>query len=299
MHVRPRHVLISTAVVGVLAATSACGGGGDGEGSGSDPVASAKATAGAAGVKKQPSPKPPETPQEFLDRAEEAMAAGKGWTFAVRGKESLVLQGQQSGASYESTVRRTLVPDDAFHSTGTTTTSKGARKPEEIFVLDGTGYVKEGTAGWKKQPASDPEMENKVEDPLAAIGEFRSYLKESGGDVTLTRNGGEVTLQVSMSSRKLPQVQDRAYVKAAVRELNPTLKQLRSAGVSATDDQLTLSSLKQTLVLDAATYRITSHRFQFGFLIPYGGQNITYAQDVREENKGVFDGSIKPPADVN
>ncbi|WP_232789685.1 hypothetical protein [Streptomyces jeddahensis] len=226
------------------------------------------------------------------------MAAEKGWTFAVRGQESLVLQGQASGASYASTVRRTLAPD-AFQSTGTITTSKGVRKPEEIFVLDGTGYVKEGTAGWKEQPASDPDMQNKVEDPMAAIEEFRSYVKESGGDVTLTRKGGEVRLQVSVSSRKLPQVRDRAYVKAAVRELNPTLKQLRSAGVSATEDQLTLSSLKQTLVVDADTYRITSHRFQFGFLIPYGGQNITYRQDVREENKGVFEGSIELPTGLS
>ncbi|WP_309484430.1 DUF6612 family protein [Streptomyces himalayensis] len=240
---------------------------------------------------------PPETPEEFLDRAEEAMAAEKGWTFAVRGRERLVLQGQTNGASYESTVRLTQDPK-AFHSTGATTSSKGVRKAEEIFVVDGTGYVKEGTGAWKQEPASEPEMKNKVEDPLSAIEEFRSYVTESGGDVTLTRQGGQVRLQVSVSSRKLPQVRERAYVEKAMRELNPTLKQLQNAGVSATEDQLTLSSLKETMILDADSYRITSHRFQFGFLIPYGAQNITFAQDVSESNKGVFEGSIELPAGV-
>jgi hypothetical protein len=52
------------------------------------------------------------------------------------------------------------------------------------------------------------------------------------------------------------------------------------------------------LVLDATTYRVKSHRFEFGFLIPYGGQNITFEQDVQQENQGTFNGKIELPANV-
>lgn len=246
---------------------------------------------------KKEQPSKPETPEEFLERAEEAMAAEGGWTFAVQGKENLVLQGQESVASYRSMVRRTQDPE-ALHSKGTII-SKGVSKPEEIFVVDGMGYVKEGSADWKRESVSSPEMKNKVEDPVAAIEAFRAYAKESGDEVTLTERGGEAQLQVRTPSRKLSEVQDRAIVQKAVRELNPTLKKLQQAGVSVTEDELTLSRLEETLILDAKTYRIKTHRFQFGFLIPFGGQNITYGQDVKEENRGVFDGGIKLPASVN
>jgi hypothetical protein len=242
-------------------------------------------------------PAKPVTAEDFLDRAEEAMAAQGGWTFAVKGSESLVFQGQTSAASYESTVRRTQAPA-AFHSSGSVI-SKGKRKPEEIFVIGGTQYVKEGGDAWKHGPVSDPDMKNKVEDPVAVIGEFRKYVQESGDDVTLTKERGKVRLQVRTGSRKLSEVRDRSFAEKAVRELKPTLKQLQKAGVSASEDQLTLSRLEETLILDSETYRVESHRFRFGFLIPYGGQDITYGQDVNEENRGVFDGHIELPAGVN
>jgi hypothetical protein len=120
-----------------------------------------------------------------------------------------------------------------------------------------------------------------------------------GDDVTLTKERGKVRLQVRTGSRKLSEVRDRSFAEKAVRELKPTLKQLQKAGVSASEDQLTLSRLEETLILDSETYRVESHRFRFGFLIPYGGQDITYGQDVNEENRGVFDGDIELPAGVN
>lgn len=262
-----------------------------------EPTESVESAGSTSPEVKKTEPAKPVTAEDFLDRAEEAMAAQGGWTFAVKGSESLVFQGQASTASYKATVRRTQDPE-AFHSSGAVI-SKGKRKPEEIFVVGGTQYVKAGRDAWKRGPVSDPDMKNKVEDPMAAIGEFRKYVQESGDDVTLTKEGGKVRLQVRSGSRKLSEVRDRAFAEKAVRELKPTLKQLQKAGVSATEDQLTLSQLEETLILDPETYRVESHRFRFGFLIPYGGQGITYGQDVNEENRGVFHGDIELPAGVS
>lgn len=255
------------------------------------PTASVESAASKSPAVEKTEPAKPVTPGEFLDRAEQAMAAEGGWTFGVKGSEDLVFQGQASTASYEATAERTQDPSapSALHSSGSVL-SKGKRKPEEIFVIDGTAYVKEGTDAWKRGPASDPDMQNKVEDPVAALAEFRTYVQESGGNVTLTKAGGKVELQVRSKSRKLSQ--------KAMRELKPTLRQLQKAGVSATEDQLTLSRVEETLILDPATYRVESHRFRFGFLIPYGGQDITYGQDVTEEIRGVFDGDIELPAGI-
>ncbi|WP_406272458.1 hypothetical protein [Streptomyces sp. NBC_00191] len=254
------------------------------------PTASVESAASKSPEAKKTEPAKPVTPEEFLDRAEQAMAAEGGWTFAVKGSEDLVFQGQASTASYKATAERTQDPSapSALHSSGSVL-SKGKRKPEEIFVIDGTAYVKEGNDAWKRGPASAPDMQNKVEDPVAALAEFRTYVQE-GDDVTLTKAGGKVKLQVRSGSRKLSQ--------KAMRELKPTLKQLQKAGVSATEDQLTLSRVEETLILDPATYRVESHRFRFGFLIPYGGQDITYSQDVTEEIRGVFDGDIELPASI-
>ncbi|NUK08931.1 hypothetical protein HRW18_13095 [Streptomyces lunaelactis] len=262
-----------------------------------EPAVSVESAVSASPEAEKTEPAKPVTAEDFLDRAQEAMAAEGGWTFGVKGSESLVLQGQTSTASYEAALRRTQDPD-ALHSSGTVV-SKGKRKPEEIFVIDGTAYVKEGGDAWKHGPVSDPDMKNKVEDPMAAMGEFRKYVRESGDDVTLTKAGGRIRLQVRSGPRKLPEVRDRAFVEKAVREFGPTLKQLQKAGVSATEDQLTLSQLEETLILDPETYRVESHRFRFGFLIPYGGQDITFGQDVNEENRGVFEGDIELPADAN
>jgi hypothetical protein len=245
---------------------------------------------------KREQPPKPTTPEDFLDRAEEAMRKEPGWAFAVKGEETLGLQGQESTASYQAAVKRTQEPE-ALHSQGTIT-RKGKRESEEIFVIGDTVHVKEGEEGWKQGPVSDPEMKNKVEDPMAAIEAFRRYRKETADDVTLTEEGGEARLRVRASSVKLPEGQNRAFVKKAVEELDPTLEQLRKAGVAVNTSQLTLSRLEETLVLDAETHQIKSHRLQFRFLIPYGSQNITYEQSVDEEIEGTFDGAIKLPESI-
>ncbi|MFF2405283.1 hypothetical protein [Streptomyces sp. NPDC058092] len=249
------------------------------------------------------SPKPsvasvPESPEDFLDLAEKAMAVESAWTFSVKGQEGLTLQGRKSAASYRATVRRGMAPE-ALHSQGVSTSSKGAKENEEIYVVDGTAYLKKGGAPWKDAPASDPEMRNKVEDPVAAIEEFRAYARAATGDeVKLTEEDGTVELRVGSDKQKLTAVRDRAWVKKAVREFDPTAEQLRTAGIPVNDAQLTLSGLEEVLVLDATTYRVKSHRFEFGFLIPYGGQNITFEQDVQQANQGTFNGKIELPADV-
>ncbi|MFE7753742.1 hypothetical protein [Streptomyces sp. NPDC057429] len=260
-------------------------------------------TDGAKSVEAKQSPKPvaapsPESPEDFLGLAEKAMAEEGPWTFSVTGQEGVTLQGQKSTASYRATVRRGMAPE-ALHSQGVSTSSKGAEENEEIYVVDGTAYLKQGAAPWKEAPASDPGMSNKIEDPVAVVEEFRAYAKAATGDeVGVTEADGTVELRVGSDKQKLTAVQDRAWVKKAVREFAPTAEQLRTAGIAVNDAQLTLSGLKEVLVLDAKTYRVRSHHFEFGFLVPYGGQDITFEQDVRQENQGPFAGRIELPAGV-
>ena len=66
--------------------------------------------------------------------------------------------------------------------------SKGVSKSEEIYVADGTAYVKKGAAGWEHGPVTDPEFADKVEDPIAALDAFRDY----GDAVTLAKADGRV-----------------------------------------------------------------------------------------------------------
>ncbi|WP_405806570.1 hypothetical protein OG729_15380 [Streptomyces sp. NBC_00210] len=243
-------------------------------------------------------PAAPESPEDFLDLAEKAMAEEGAWTFSVQGQEGLTLQGHKSAATYRATVRRGMEPE-ALHSQGVSTSSKGTTKHEEIYVVDGTAHLKEGSAPWKAAPTSDPEMQNKVEDAVAAIEEFREYAQAAGDEMTLTKRDGTIELRVGSDKQKLTAVRDRAWVKKAQREFDPTAEQLRDAGIPVNDAQLTLSGLKEVLVLDSKTYRIKSHRFEFGFLVPYaGGRDIAYEQDVRQENQGTFDGKIELPAGV-
>lgn len=286
----------SAALVLPLALSLAACGAGEEDG----PTEPAGAGAGGAEVTQSAAPAEaaPESPEDYLDLAEKAMAEESAWTFSVTGEEGLTFQGEKNAATYQATVRRGMEPE-ALHSEGVSTSSKGTKKNEEIYVVDGTVYLKEGSAPWKDAPASDPEMQNKVEDPVAVVEEFRAYAQAAGDDVTVTEADGTVELRVASGKQKLTAVQDRAWVKKAQREFAPTAAQLRNVGVPANDAQLTLSGLEEVLVLDATTYRIKSHRFEFGLLIPYGGgQDITFEQDVREENQGAFDGRIELPAGV-
>jgi hypothetical protein len=223
------------------------------------------------------------------------MAAESGWTFAVSGEESLTFGDGTSGASCTSTVRLTGEPE-AFHSTGTVV-SKGTSRAEEVFVVDGVGHVREGGAGarWTSGPVSEPGIANKVEDPLAALDAFAAYTT-GGENVEVTRAGGEITLSLELPHGRLSG--DGPALAKAAREVRPTVDQLREGGVTATDDEIVLRRLDDVLVLDATTFRIRSHRFSFGFLIPHQGRRISYAQEVTEHNRGVYAGSIELPADA-
>lgn len=213
---------ISAAFVALLAATSTGCSGSTDEGK---PVEPGRPPAQSP----QAAPAEPRTAAEFLARAEEAMTAEQGWTFAVQGREGLVLQGQENGATYTATVHRTTGDPWALHSTGTSRGRNGA-ETEEIYVVDGTAYVKEGTAAWQHGPLTDPEFADEVEDPVAAIDAFREY----GDAVSVSQeaNGG-VRLRVRTASAALTAVRDQGVVQKALRELAPTLEQLRAAGVTA------------------------------------------------------------------
>ncbi|MBC2902481.1 hypothetical protein [Streptomyces cupreus] len=221
------------------------------------------------------------------------MRGEPGWTFDVEGQEALDLAGGGSEASYRATVRRTG-ESEALHSSGTVV-SKGSSTPEEVFVVDGVGYVREGEGAWESGDVSDPEIANKVEDPVAALDVFRAYSK-GGERISVAHEGGGITLRVEVPSGKLSD--DRPALAKAVREVRPTIEQLREGGVTATDSEIVLTRLADVLVLDQDTYRIKSHRFSFGFTIPYQGQQITYRQEVGEENRGVFTGDITLPDGV-
>lgn len=84
-------------------------------------------------------------------------------------------------------------------------------KPEEIYVADGTAYVKKGTAGWEHGPLTDPEFADKVEDPLAALDAFRGY----GGEATFATPADRVELRVRTTTAPLPGVRNEAVVKKA------------------------------------------------------------------------------------
>ncbi|MFJ9584456.1 hypothetical protein [Streptomyces acidicola] len=285
------------AVVPLVAALTGCAADAGARGPGQDVGASERAAS--------PSAARPTTPADILERAREAMAAEKGWTFAVKGKETLAFPGQTSAASYTATVRQTSEPK-AFHSTGTIV-SKGTSRSEEVFVAGGTGRVREGGPGaaWKTGSVSDPEIANKVEDPVDALKAFDMYAEGKGSKgadgagggegVEVIRAEGEIRLEVRVPSGRLSDRRTVPALAKAARELRPTLSQLRDVGVTAGEHEITLTRLDEVLVLDADTYRISSHRFAFGFLIPYQGKHLTFSQEVREENRGVFGGTLTPP----
>jgi len=240
----------------------------------------------------------PKTAAQFVARARRAMKDEQGWTFVLRGSESAVMRGQApSGATYTATVHRTNAPE-ALQQTGTVTTSKGERKPEVVYVVGGTGYVKDGAGAWKKGSLSDPGIANDVEDPLAELDAFEAYAKSA--KVSRTGAGdGDVRLQVDASGWQLSAARGRPALKRAVREVEPTLTQLRGAGVTATDGRITLKSFTETWDLDAAHgYRLTSHRYAFTFLVPFQGRDITVSQEVRADNRGLFTGRVALPPDA-
>ncbi|WP_435214669.1 hypothetical protein [Streptomyces sp. bgisy034] len=276
----------AVAAVAVLlaAVTTGCAGAAD-EGK---PVASAQP--GPRSPQAAPADAEPRTVAEFLARAEEAMAGEKGWTFVVKGREGLVLRGQESSATYTATVRRSTGEAWALHSTGATV-SKGVSRPEEIYVADGTAHVKKGAAGWEHGPVTDPEFADKVEDPIAALDALRDY----GDEVTLAKPDGRVELRARAASGPLTGVRDKAVVQKALRELASTLRQLRAAGVAAPESGIAVEGVAETLVLDPSTYRVTAHTFTCAFLIPYDGQRIRYEQEVSERTSGTYDGVVAVP----
>ncbi|MEV6052672.1 hypothetical protein [Streptomyces sp. NPDC052107] len=257
---------------------------------------SAAVTTGATGAahSTHASAPPPKTAADFVARARQALAAEKGWTFELRGSESATMRGQApSGAGYTATVHRTTDPV-ALRQTGTVTTSKGERKPQAVYVVGGTGYVKDAGEGWKKGPLSDPDIADAVEDPVADLDAFAVYARSA----TVSRTGdGTVRLEVSASGWQLTAARSRPALRRAVREVEPTLAQLRGAGVTAADSQITLTAFTETWDLDAAHgYRPASHRFAFTFLVPYRGGDITVKQEVRAGNRGLFAGHVALPS---
>ncbi|MEU0370808.1 hypothetical protein ABZ070_11195 [Streptomyces sp. NPDC006283] len=241
----------------------------------------------------------PETAEDFLDLAEKAMAEEQAWSFSVKGEEGLTSQGQKSAATYEGSVQR-AVGRTALHSQGVSTSSKGKKRTEELYVVGEEGRLKEDSAEWKAVSPADPEMRNKADDPIAVIHEFRMYAQAAGGDVKVTEKdgGGTVELRVTSGEQKLSAVRQRPWAEKAEREFEPTAEQLRKAGIPVDDARLTLSGLQEVLVLDAKTYRIRSHRLDFGFLIPYNGQDMAFEQQVTMENQGPYDVRIELPADL-
>ncbi|WP_143060286.1 hypothetical protein [Streptomyces sp. TLI_105] len=226
------------------------------------------------------------------------MDAQNGWTFAVTGKESLKQTGapeeQASAASYSAVVERTGRPR-ALHQNGTVL-SKGKRKSEEVFAADGTGYVREGAPGtpWVKGPLTDPEIAAKVEDPLAALASFTTYI-ERNERIEVTRTNGEIKLQMRIPAGRLADRAKRPAIAKAAHEFQPTLDELRAAGVTADEERIVLAGFEETLTLDARTYRMTSYRFSFGFAIPHQGRQIRYKQEFLADTRGAFTGRIEIP----
>ncbi|MGW5195929.1 hypothetical protein [Streptomyces spiralis] len=296
---RERCAAVVSVAVAVSVAVSGCS-----ANHGTQEPAERHASSGATEARPEPKNAPPDpaepaaeprTAAEFVARARQAMGAEKGWTFTLSGSESAVMRGQTpSSATYAATVHRTTAPE-ALEQTGTITTGKGERKPELVYVVGGTGYVREGAEAWKKGPLSDPDIADDVEDPMAQLADFAAYAKSA--KVTEAGADGQVRLRVTASGWRLSAARSRPALKKAVREVEPTLAQLRKAGVRTADGQITLKSLDETWGLDAAHgYRVASHRYAFTFLVPYRGGDITVSQEVRAENYGVFTGRVSLPS---
>ncbi|MEU3984598.1 hypothetical protein AB0F77_31825 [Streptomyces sp. NPDC026672] len=237
--------------------------------------------------------RPPRTAVQFVARARQSLRGEKGWTFALIGSESVTLRGQApTSATYGGTVHRTT-GTRALEQTGTTTTGKGERKRELVYVVGGTGYVKRGVAAWKRGPLSDTGIADTVEDPVADLDDFAAYARSA----EVSRTGGGVRLRVTASGWQLSAARTRPALRRAVREAQPTLTQLRAAGVTATEARITLRSFTETWDLDAAHgYRPTAHRYAFTFLVPFQGGDITMSQELRATNRGVFTGTVTLPA---
>lgn len=294
-----KHSVWAVAGLAVLAAVSGCG-----TDQPSGPVAgpttpSPSATHAPESTPESTEAAAPDSPAGLLARAEAAMGAEAGWTFKVTSEESLAQSGapaeQTSGASYSATVDRTGSPE-ALHQTGTVR-SKGKSKPEEVFAVDGTGYVREGAPGtpWRKAPLTDPETAAKVEDPLAALAAFADYA-EQGERIEVIRSDGEIRLRLRIPAGRLSEREERPAVSRAAQEFLPTLEKLRKAGVTAPEKKIVLSRFEETLVLDARTHQVTSYRTSFGFAVPHDGRRLDYAQKLRTDTKGVFTGRIEAPA---
>ncbi|WP_432134132.1 hypothetical protein [Streptomyces sp. bgisy154] len=284
---RTRSAVAATALAALLCLPLTGCGGGDGGADAAPPTAT-----------QTPTPSPAAEPRnaaEFLAHAREAMAARPGWTFTVRGDEGLTSPGGDSAASYTATVDRTTGEPMTLHSTGTTHV-KGADKPEEVYVVDGTGHIRKGAHGvWTSGPVSDPGIAAVVEDPIAALDAFA----EHGDAVTVRKSAGAVELRAALgSAAPLSAVRGRAVTEKAIREFAPTREQLRGAGIAPSDDRITVESVEETLTLDPTTYRLTAHRFTCVFLIPYQGGAMRYHQEVTEHTKGVFSGTVTLPAGV-
>ncbi|MGI5377750.1 hypothetical protein ACQEV2_26595 [Streptomyces sp. CA-251387] len=258
------------------------------------PPAEPSRRAAAPAPVESPSAPAPETSAEFLALAEEAMAAEKGWRFTVRGSEDLTLQGQTSGATYSATVHRTTGATWALHSVGSSRSNKGVTKSETVYAVDGVGYVKDGDAAWRHGPLADSEIASKVEDPMAALDTFEDY----GDAVSVTASDRSVELRVRTTSAALPAVRDQGVVRKALRELAPTLEQLRAAGVTAPESGITVERAEESLVLNPSTYQVTSHTFRCVLRIPYGTQGIRYAQEVTERASGPYEGTVVLPQEA-
>ncbi|WP_372345847.1 hypothetical protein [Streptomyces sp. KL116D] len=239
----------------------------------------------------------PRTAAQFVERARRAMRAEHGWTFALRGTQSLVMAGgAPDSATFAATAHRTTGPD-AFRSTGTVTGKSGPRS-ERVFLVDGTVHEKTEGKSWKQGPLSDPEMADQVEDPVAELDVLARYAKSAKVTGAGTRTG-EVRLRVRASGWRLAAAKKRPALTSPVRELQPLLDQLRKVGVTATDSQVTLKDFEETWVLDAGHgYRLASHQYAFTFVIPYRGKDITLTQELRQENRGVFEGRVTLPAEA-
>ncbi|WP_426404295.1 hypothetical protein ACN9M0_25840 [Streptomyces sp. R-07] len=292
-----RILLWVAAGLAVMAAVSGCGtpqASGPAAGAASPAAGAVTASASAAATKDSTA----DSTADLLARARAAMDAEAGWTFTVTGEESLKQSGapkeQGSAASYSATVDRTGSPE-ALHQSGTVL-SKGRRTPEELFAVDGTGYVREGAPGtpWTEGPLTDPGIAAKVEDPLTALDSFGDYAGR-GERIEVTRTGDEIRLRVRIPSGYLADRTERPAIAKAAREFRPTLDKLRKVGVTAGEKRIVLTGYEETLVLDARTHRMTSYRSSFGFAVPHEGRQLRYEQRLGADTRSVFTGRIEAP----
>lgn len=242
----------------------------------------------------------PSTPAEAFTQAMEKQDQGKGYSFQMKGGETLTLKAsgtnQSSSASYQADVDVLMKPY-ALQSNGTII-SKGKRKPEQIYVVGDEVYMKVGKEPWESGLRTSPDFQDVIEDPTQ-IWDGLTELSDSNPDLfTMKSENNQYVIELTLTNQEFQSLQSSEEVKKIQTEVASTIKQLKKLGFQVSKKQLKLTSYKQTVVLDQSTLQLKKHSIDFKLSLPAGKQTFTFKQKVEATSTGLYEGEIVVPAEA-